>query len=87
MTGSTSAHHGFHLSRRKPPKTSIRVTREDLLRTIPYLRNLFRLHDLDVAGYSDEAIADAILQVCPIVTESWPTEAQLRAIVRHLRNV
>ena len=61
-----------------------RVTKTELLRAMPYLRNLFRLHRYDVTAYSDEAIADAVLHVCPIVTPSWPTDAQLRAVVGRL---
>ena len=60
------------------------VNRSDLLKAMSYLRNLFRLHELDVTDYSDEAIAEAILQVCPVVTGPWPTDRQLKAVCRRL---
>jgi len=68
---------------RDPTRT--RLKKADLLRAMPYLRNLFRLHGYDVTRYPDEAIANAVLHVCPVVTSSWPTDAQLRAVVERLQ--
>ena len=64
---------------------TMELRKEDVLRMLTHLRSLFRLNKLDVCPYSDEAIAAAVLQVCPIVTYSWPSDAQLRAVFQCLK--
>ncbi len=64
----------------------MKLRKRELLRAMPYLRNLFRLHGLDVSAYPDEAVADAVLQVCPTITDDWPTDTQLTAVFRQLRS-
>jgi hypothetical protein len=49
------------------------------------MRRLFELLHLDVTAFSDEAIADAVLHVCPMMDEGWPTDAQLLAVFAHLQ--
>lgn len=68
------------------PEKKTQLRKEDLLRAMPFLRNLFRLHGYDVTTYSDDAIADAVVHVCPVVTRAWPTDAQLKAMLKHLRS-
>ena len=50
-----------------------------------YLRSLFRLLELDVSPYSDAAIDDAILAVCPLVDRTWPSDEQLHAVLQRLK--
>jgi hypothetical protein len=62
-----------------------RLRKKDLLRSMVYLRALFRLLDLDVSPYSDEAITEVILAVCPLVDDSWPSDTQLGAVLQRLK--
>jgi hypothetical protein len=61
------------------------LRKKDLLRSMVYLRSLFRLLDLDVSPYSDEVIANAILAVCPTVDSTWPSDEQLQAVLQRLK--
>jgi hypothetical protein len=61
------------------------VTREAVLRVMPALRNLFRLLGCDTTPFSDTAIADSVVAVCPVFRRSWPTDAQVMSAFRRLQ--
>jgi hypothetical protein len=63
----------------------IPVTREAVMRVLPALRNLFQLVGCDTTPFSDAAIVDAVLVVCPVFRESWPTDAQVKSAFRRLQ--
>jgi hypothetical protein len=62
------------------------LKKENILRNRSYVRNLFGLCNFDVTAYSDDAIADAVLEVCPIVGENWPTHEQLTLVFERLQD-
>jgi hypothetical protein len=62
----------------------MRVTKLDLMKTMPTLRNLFRLRGFDVSRYTDEQIANAMLAACPESHSAWPTDEELGRAFRVL---
>ena len=65
----------------------IAVTSARVMRAMPALRYLFRLLGYDTSGFTDAAIADSLLLVCPVFDESWPTDAQLNAVFQRLHEL
>ena len=45
---------------------------------MPVIRILFRSIGCDVAAYSDEQVADAMLEVCPRLDDFWLTTKHLQ---------
>lgn len=62
----------------------MRLERAHLLRVIPQLRALFHSLALDVSGYADAEVVDAMLAACPVVDDHWPSDAQVRMAFRRL---
>ena len=60
------------------------MDRKYLLAHMGLIRNLFSLTGFDVTRYSDMAIVDAMLAVCPTSGPDWPSDAQLRAVFDRL---
>ncbi len=60
------------------------VNRECLLINMKLIRQLFTLGGYDMTPFSNAAIADAILTICPKSVPGWPTDEQLRAVFDHL---
>ena len=63
----------------------MQMTRHSLKRNIGTLRRLFSEIGLDVSRYSDGVIVEAILTTCPLVTDDWPSDNDLRAASEWLR--
>jgi len=53
---------------------------------IPQLRALFRALNLEVAAYTDDDLLDAVLAVCPVVDDQWPSDEQVRLVFRRLKD-
>ncbi len=51
---------------------------------LPEVRALFATVGLDVTRYDDDALTTAVLAVCPLVDEGWPTDDDLKRIVQYL---
>jgi hypothetical protein len=63
----------------------MQLNRQSLLNQMPYLRSLFRILGRDVSVYSDASIIDAMLNVCPVVANDWPTNDQLELVFQRLQ--
>ena len=63
----------------------MQATRHGLRRYSTTLRQLFKQIGIDVSGYSDGVLAEAILTTCPLVTDDWPSDNDLRVAAEWLR--
>jgi len=62
----------------------MQLTAPTLYGLLAFLRHLFRLEQLDVSRFTDEEITAAVLAICPIYSDAWPTDEQLRAVHQRL---
>jgi hypothetical protein len=60
------------------------VDKANLRPILPEIRALLRILGLDINGYNDDALTDAVLAVCPVIEAGWPSDEQLRRVFRHL---
>ena len=60
------------------------MDKADLAPILPELRALFGTLGLDIAGHDDDALAGAVLAVCPLVDVGWPSDDQLKRVFQHL---
>ena len=56
-----------------------------LLMAMRLIRPVFLQHGYNVEGYSNNAIADALLEMCPEMDASWLGPEHLRRAVRRLK--
>ena len=50
------------------------------MRVMPQLRAMFSSLGLDVTSCSDDALVEAMLRVCPVVDDRWPSDEQMRCV-------
>lgn len=56
-----------------------------VLMAMRLIRPVFESHGYDLNGYSNNAVADALLQTCPQMNGSWLSAKHLQMTVRQLK--
>ena len=60
------------------------MDKADLAPILPEIRALFGTLGLDIAGYDDAALAEAVLAVCPVVDVGWPSDDHVKRVFQRL---
>jgi hypothetical protein len=66
------------------PDPYSRQRKPAVLHTMPTIRWLLTMHRFQVDSYSDEAIADALLETCPRPDDFWLRTEHLALAVRRV---
>lgn len=56
----------------------------DIVPILPEIRALFGSLGYNIAAYDDDTLTDAVLTVCPVVSEGWPTNEQIELVLKTL---
>ena len=67
-----------------PDKASTYQRKPAVLHTMPTIRWLLSMHRFQVDSYSDDAIADALLETCPRPDDFWLRTEHLALAVRRV---
>jgi hypothetical protein len=59
--------------------------KRDVLHTMPTIRWLFARHGFPMAAYSDDTIAQALIETCPAPDDFWLRSEHLNLAVRRIR--